>query len=84
MAKIINLDSRRTRNRLDLKSLKLLEVADALDKVILESLQSEMLEAQDVAGILAHRLGTLMRHMDRKSELWDVCERVLKRQAALD
>ena len=71
-------------DRVDVKSVKLLHVADEIDRVILECLKSPDIEPHDIAGILSHRLGTMMRHMDGKSELWDVCERVLKKQAALD
>ena len=59
-------------------------LADNLDSSIVDCLQSTPVNLHEVAGLLAHRLGSLMRHMDQKSELWSVCEQVLKKQAAID
>ena len=39
---------------------------------------------RDLAGLLSHRLGTLMCHIEGKEKLWGVCEKVLKKQAAID
>lgn len=69
-------------NEVEIK--KLLEVSNAIDNIIVESLESGDVQARDVAGVLAHRLGALMRHSDKKDILWDVCEKVVKRQAAID
>jgi hypothetical protein len=68
----------------DTEARRLMRVADDIDQVILKHLHGGEIEARDLAGLLAHRLGTLMRHMDEKSELWDVCQRVLKGQAAIE
>lgn len=68
----------------DTEALRLMQVSDELDAVILKYIEAGTVDPRDLAGLMAHRLGTLMRHLDQKSKLWDVCERVLKSQAALD
>jgi len=68
----------------DSDAAKLIKIADEIDSVILKNLDLGVVDARDIAGLLAHRLGTLMRHMDQKDKLWDVCEKVLKTQAVID
>ena len=63
---------------------KMVEIADEIDGVILRRLGDKDIDARDLAGLLAHRLGTLMSHIDEKSELWYLCEKVMKKQARLD
>ena len=76
--------SSRTEQAVDTEALRLMQVSDELDAVILKYVESGAVDPRDLAGLMAHRLGTLMRHLDQKSKLWDVCQRVLKAQAALD
>ena len=63
---------------------RLMQIANELDTVILRHLDLGEVDPRDMAGLMAHRLGTLMRHIEEKSKLWDVCEKVLKAQAALE
>ena len=63
---------------------KMMAIADEIDAVILRRLQDDGIDARDLAGLLAHRLGTLMSHIDEKTELWYLCEKVLKKQARID
>ena len=70
--------------RQDSDAARLKRIADELDEVIVRHLTEGHVEGSDMAGILAHRLGTLMRHLNDKSQLWDICEKVLKKQAAID
>ena len=63
---------------------RMTRLADEIDSLILCHLGEGQMDAAEVAGLLAHRLGSLMKHCDRKARLWDVCEQVLKRQAQLD
>lgn len=81
MGKVINFPTKATA---DSDAVKLVKIADEIDSVILKHLDSGAIDPRDIAGLLAHRLGTLMRHMDQKGKLWDVCEKVLKAQAAID
>jgi hypothetical protein len=68
----------------DATAKRMMEIANELDAVILRHLDEGHVDPRDLAGLMAHRLGTLMRHIDEKSKLWDVCEKVLKAQAALE
>lgn len=81
MAKIIKFPKQK---RHDQAVLKLKDLSDRLDDVILGALAQEGIDPKDVAGLLAHRLGSLMRPMSQKDRLWDVCEKVAKRQAVID
>lgn len=68
----------------DSTSIKLLKVSDEIDALLLHHLQSGEIELRDLAGLLSHRLGTLMSHIDDKKELLPVCMQVLRRQAKVD
>lgn len=63
---------------------KLVEIADEIDALVLKNLKDKDIETRDLVGILSHRLGHLISHLEGKSELWGVCEKVLKRQARID
>lgn len=65
----------------DAVSIKLLKISDEIDALILRHVQSGEVDLRDLAGLLSHRLGTLMSHIDDKNELLPLCMRVLKRQA---
>ena len=90
MAKVIPFPTRETGQsssedrRVESEALRLMKIADEIDSLVLKHLEDGTIDPHDIAGLLAHRLGTLMRHLDEKSKLWDVCERVLKKQAAID
>ncbi len=68
----------------DAEAKKLMGIADEIDAVIIKHLNGGDVDPRDLAGLLAHRLGTLMRHLEGKTAVWDVCEKVLKTQAAID
>ena len=81
MGKVVPFPSREPR---DAEALRLMKIADEIDQVILKHLDAGLINPRDLAGLMAHRLGTLMRHLDQKGELWDACEKVLKAQAAIE
>ena len=81
MAKIIQFPEQK---RLDTEAERLLGIADEIDAIIVNHLKAGDVDPRELAGVLAHRLGTLMRHVDQKTLLWDVCEKVMKSQAAID
>ncbi len=62
----------------------LVKIAEEIDAVILRHLQEDHVDPRDLVGLLSHRLGTLMNHLEEKSELWYICEKVMKRQAQID
>jgi hypothetical protein len=82
LAKIIPF---KPKSPIDPHALLLLKIADDIDEVIINHL-SEDNSARDIAGVLAHRLGTLMRQVTAKDReiLWHVVQKVLKEQAELD
>jgi len=59
---------------------RLKEISDELDEVLIRALETDI-DTNELSGLLAHRLGTLMRNADEKTKLWLVCEKVLKKQA---
>ena len=58
-----------TRNKEDEAISILLKISDEIDEVILRHIDSGEVDAKDLAGLLAHRLGTLMRSVEEKSKL---------------
>lgn len=75
---------RRAKAQEDTEALKLVRISDEIDAVILKHLEAGEVDARDLVGLLSHRLGTLMRHIDGKTELWPLCAKVVKKQARLD
>ena len=68
----------------DSTSIKLLKISDEIDALLLHHVNSGDIDLRDLAGLLSHRLGTLMSHIDGKKELLPVCMNVLKKQAKVD
>ena len=65
----------------EIRDLK--ELSDAMDSLIREAVLNKNLPPYEVAGVLAHRLGTLLKNIDKKDQLWKVCEGLLKQQALI-
>ena len=84
--KVIKLSdhTHRRKSAIDREAQILMEISNEIDAIVLAHLQAGDVEPRDLAGLLSHRLGTLMRHIEGKEKLWDVCEKVLKKQAAID
>lgn len=72
--------SSKTKNP-DAITIKLLKISDEIDALILRHIESGEVDLRDLAGLLSHRLGTMMSHIEDKKELLPVCMNVLKRQA---
>ena len=68
----------------DPKSQKLKELADAIDAAMQWAIVEQGLKPHEVAGLLAHRLGSLMKPLGLKNQVWGFCERVMRRQASID
>ncbi len=81
MAKIINFPENKV---VDLEAEAMLQLARDLDEVITKHLENGSVHYRHVASILAHRLGALIRPVEERSELLDLCERVAARQAGLE
>jgi hypothetical protein len=63
---------------------KMVEIANEIDAILLRHLEDETIEPKELVGLVFHRLGSLINHFERKDELIDVCEGILKRQAGVD
>ena len=81
MAKILKFEKRDPQ---DPATAKIMLIADEVDAVIRKYLNDETVDPNELAGVLAHRLGALLGLIDKKDDLWDVCQRVLKRQAKIE
>lgn len=76
MGKIIQIKQKH-----DTATIKLVMASNEIDHIILHYLNE--IESRELIGLLAHRLGSFLRHTDNKEELWLVCEKILKRQAQI-
>lgn len=72
------------KTKLDTSTVKLLRLADEIDALIIRHVEAGDIDPKELAGLLSHRLGTLMKHLENKEALLDVCVDVLRRQAAVD
>ena len=64
--------------------IRLKKVSDQIDRIIVENLEQNTVDSHEMIGILAHRLGTLLRNMEKKRELWQVCQEVICDQSHLE
>jgi hypothetical protein len=70
------------KTKLDTTTVRLLRIADEIDAVILRHVEAGDVDLKELAGLLSHRLGTLVKNMENKEVLLDVCVDVLRKQAA--
>ncbi len=82
-SKIIQLKSR-AKPKGQTAALRMLRIADEIDAIILRHMDAGDIEPKELAGLLSHRLGTLMKNIENKQELIDLCVDVLRKQAAGD
>ena len=81
MAKIIKFPNNRQKNSPEVIKLKI--ISDKIDDIILDALTKKTVTPTELAGIMSHRLGNILKHFENKDELWAFCEDVLKNQACL-
>jgi hypothetical protein len=69
--------------KLDKTSIRLMQVADAIDTLILDNLHQADIEPHELAGLLAHRLGNLVHHIggEDRERIIDICQQIISRQA---
>ncbi|MDD9950453.1 MAG: hypothetical protein OXT67_02705 [Zetaproteobacteria bacterium] len=58
--------------------------SDTIDQALIAGIERHGLSPEELSGLFAHRLGTLLRNIEDRSKIWDVCEKVLRKQAVLD
>ena len=63
--------------------IKLKNASDAIDEIIVACLQDHTLDPKEVAGVLAHRLGALIKNMEEKEKLWGIYRKVTEKQAQI-
>jgi hypothetical protein len=73
-----------SKTRLDTSTVRLLKIADEIDAVILRHVEAGDIDLKELAGLMSHRLGTLVKNLENKEQLLDVCVDVLRKQAASD
>lgn len=82
MGKVIEFKSKEVK-REEVVTSKLVQMADEIDAVMMNYLTDPDVDPRELVGVLSHRLGALMSHLEEKDELWHVCQVVLKRQAKI-
>lgn len=82
MAKIIEFKTKEVA-REELVANKLVKMADEIDEVMMNYLTDPDVDPRELVGVLSHRLGALMSHLEEKDELWHVCQAVMKKQAKI-
>ncbi len=86
MAKVIPFKNKKKKNqneKLDKVTYMLLSFSQEIDETIVGYMTKENLDPKELAGVLAHRLGSLLNLLDEKEDLWEICENVLRKQAKL-
>lgn len=91
MGKVISFEDRLKKkvaespSRIDQQAHLMLKVADEIDGVILRHV-AKNLDVRDIAGLLAHRLGALMAHIeeDARGPLMVVIKKILTSQANIE
>jgi hypothetical protein len=58
--------------------------SDSLDIIITNTLLDNSLKPMEISGIIAHRLGALLKNIKQKHQLWPLCQTVITQQAQLD
>lgn len=83
MAKIINFPGK---TKLDIEAQKMLDVSNEIDNIVLKHLTNGDFQPHEVAGLMAHRLGNLLKHMtpEEKELAWKACIEVLNKQAEIE
>ncbi len=66
------------------KVQQLKKISDQIDAIVVDAIVDKQIDPHELAGLLAHRLGALLKGFDDKAKTWDVCTQVAKKQAVLD
>ena len=72
------------RSQKDLNAQKAKKFSDSLDLIITKTLLNKDLQPIEISGILAHRLGALLKNIEQKNQHWPLCQTVIKKQARLN
>ena len=72
------------RSQKDLNAQKAKAFSDSLDTIITKTIINKNLQPIEISGILAHRLGALLKNIEQKNQLWPLCQTVITKQARLN
>ena len=85
MGKLLRFDpQKKTSSTTHKDAIKLKGLSDHLDQIIHDAIEQKVIDPYEVSALIAHRLGSLIRCFENKEELWEVCQKVVERQANLD
>lgn len=57
------------------------QTADMIDGIIHQAHPD--LSPEEIAGVLAHRLGALIRIVEAKERVWSICKNIAQKQSGL-
>lgn len=83
MGKVIEFKTK-TQQRDDETAVRLVRIANEIDELVMRHLTDPQIDPRELVGVLSHRLGSLISHLEEKDELWYVCQKVVKKQAQID
>lgn len=83
MGKVIEFKTK-TQQRDDEAAVRLVQIANEIDELVMRHLTDPNTDPRELVGVLSHRLGSLISHLEEKDELWYVCQKVVKKQAQID
>ena len=82
MGKVIEFKTK-TQQREEDTTVRLVTMANEFDELIMKYVTDPQCDPRELVGVLSHRLGSLISHLDEKDELWYVCQKVVKKQAQI-
>jgi chemotaxis regulatin CheY-phosphate phosphatase CheZ len=62
------------------ETVKLYRFGCDIDAALMDGLMQQHLPVQDVAGVIAHRLGNLLHCVDKREELLALCVKIMSEQ----
>ena len=73
----------KNKSKRDKKTETLMQLSEEFDAVIVDAVFTQEIDPKDVAGLLAHRLGALIRQLDGadREKLIELCHEITTKQA---
>lgn len=62
----------------------LLKIANQIDAIIIEELERGEVSGVELAGVLAHRLGAILKNLNNKADMWHLCQKIIERKASIE
>lgn len=77
--KVLKAKKAETKKPPDSETVKLWNVAQAIDAVVKDAVVQQNLNPREVAAVLAHRLGNLIQATESPQDLVEFCEQLIER-----